>query len=117
MGNNESRSADYFKRYSQLNLNEPSHVFDQFLFLGGHWSFNNPELLSHIGITHVLNLAQELPLDKRYSKNKIKVKHIKAIDSESYYLRNHFDESFNFIDKARDSGGKFKVFIRCYIYI
>lgn len=103
-----SSQSYYFNRYASLNINEPSFIMDH-IFLGGHWSLSNPDLLSYVGITHVLNLAYELPIGKELKgTKKIKVKHIQALDSENYFLRNDFNEAFNFIDKAKESGGKFK---------
>jgi len=107
---NAPRSINYTERYNELNLTEPSLVLDSFLFLGGHWTYTNTDLLTYLGITHVLNLARELPVPRNFNKNtKLKIRHIKAIDSETYYLRNDFDEAFSFIDKARESGGRILV--------
>lgn len=93
--------------YNAPTSTEPSFIIDH-IYLGGHWSLNNPQLLSYVGITHVLNLAHELPIGSELkSYNNIEVKHIKAFDSKTYYLRNDFNEAFNFIDRAKQSGGKF----------
>ncbi len=105
-----SRSSSYSDRYQEANLNEPSLIIENFIYLGGHWSYNNPELLIYLGITHVLNLARELPIIRIKGK-KIKIKHIKAIDSENYNLRYDFDEAFKFIDRVRDSNGR--ILINC----
>lgn len=101
---NTNNTGNY--AYTDINANEPSLVLDQFLFLGGHWSLNNPDLLNYFGITHVLNLAAELPVNNLLISRNIRVKHIKAFDTMDYHIRNDFDTSFNFIDRARDSGGK-----------
>ena len=99
-----SRSSQYIE-YS----NEPSPIVTPFLFLGGHWSMNNSELLDFLGVTHVLNLALELPVTQQLLYNpRIKVKQIYATDTEDYFIRNDFDTSFDFIDRAREAGGKLK---------
>lgn len=96
--------------YNDLGINEPSLVLEQFLYLGGHWSLNNPDLLNYIGITHVLNMAAEMPVVTNVLLNRnIRVKTIRAVDSMDYYIRNDFESAFSYIDKARDSGRKILV--------
>lgn len=71
------------------------HIFDaatliipQFLYLGGHSSVKNADSLAKMGITHVLNMAQELKLDpRRLAENNIKLMHIAAKDAKTYDIR------------------------------
>ena len=71
------------------------HIFDaatliipQFLYLGGHASVKNADSLAKMGITHVLNMAQELKLDpRRLAEKNIKLMHISAKDAKTYNIR------------------------------
>jgi hypothetical protein len=109
MGTSHSSSTQFL----DYNINEPSQIVSSFLFLGGHWSMNNVELLEFLGITHVLNLAVELPISTQLMYNtRIKTKHIYASDTEDYYLRKDFDTAFEFIDRARDAGGILNIYLK-----
>ena len=67
--------------------------------------------LKRLGITHVLNMAQELDLDADYAKHGIKLVNIEAKDAKTYNIRQDFDRAFSFIDSALQSQGK--IVINC----
>eukprot|EP00659_Diplonema_papillatum_P014441 gene14441-22123_t len=67
------------------------------------------ERLDSLGITHILSLTrQRLPEDVR--KN-FKWKQIQVSDTPQTSIAHTFNEAFEHIDQARDSGGK--VFVHC----
>ncbi len=102
---NSNQQQQAQQQYVDYN-NEPSPIIANFLYLGGYWSMNNVELLELLGITHVLNLAIELPINSQLFYNtRIKTKQIYASDTENYFIRNDFETAFDFIDRARESGG------------
>lgn len=89
---------------------DPSLILPPFLFLGGGYLNRNPQAANYFGITHVLNMAVELtPHPELFNTRQIKYKHIPADDSLYYNIRFHFDEAFELIDDARNSGGKILV--------
>lgn len=94
-------------KFMEVAKTEPSMVVDNFLYLGGYWSLYNPELLNYLGITHILNMAKELPTRAQLPlPSKIKLKHINASDNEQYFIMDDFERAFKFIDRAKASGGK-----------
>ena len=95
-----------YGKYLEVANTEPSMVVDKFLYLGGYWSLYNSDLLNYLGITHILNMAKELPPKTELPiPKKIKVKHIRASDSLDYLIKDDFESAFSFIDKAKASGG------------
>lgn len=94
-------------KYLEVAKTEPSMVVDNFLYLGGYWSLYNPELLNYLGVTHVLNMAKEVPPKALLPlPSRIKVKHINASDNEQYFIMDDFERAFKFIDRVKASGGK-----------
>lgn len=97
-------------------LKDPNLIVRPFLYLGSAYGMRNPSLLEYLGITHVLNMAMELPMSYEIINNpRIKLKHIFADDSERYNIRYDFDQAFDFIDEARAQGGK--VLVHCMMGI
>lgn len=92
-----------------LPVNEPTLILEPFLYLGGSYGNRNAPLLYYLGITHVLNMAIELPMNPDLYNNRFKVKHIAAHDTERYNIRKDFEASFQFIDDARAAGSKILV--------
>ena len=89
-----------------LPVNEPSFVLEPFLYLGGSYGNRNAPLLYYLGITHVLNMAIELPMNPDLYNNRFKLKHIAAHDTDRYNIRKDFEPAFQFIDDARSMGTK-----------
>eukprot|EP01094_Clydonella_sp_ATCC50884_P005657 TRINITY_DN1459_c0_g1_i1.p1 TRINITY_DN1459_c0_g1~~TRINITY_DN1459_c0_g1_i1.p1 ORF type:complete len:244 (+),score=78.96 TRINITY_DN1459_c0_g1_i1:133-864(+) len=89
-------------------MGPPSEVLPH-LFLGSAWNARVAATLQHNGITHVLNVASNCPQMNHPGLN---VVHMPI--SYSYKGANSFDkfeEMFNFIDAAKESGGK--VLVHC----
>lgn len=98
-----------------LPVNEPSLVLEPFLYLGGSYGNRNAPLLYYLGITHVLNMAIELPMNPDLYNNRFKLKHIAAHDTDRYNIRKDFETAFQFIDDARSMGSK--VLVHCMMGI
>lgn len=106
------RKQKFLEEYLRANGDAASEIIPNFLYLGGHNSIKNATELSTKGITHVLNMAQELSLNTHeYSDKKIKILHMGARDFESYNIRPDFDLAFMFIDDCLRSGGK--IIVNC----
>jgi protein-tyrosine phosphatase len=99
-----------------FNASDPAMIIAPFLFLGSSFASQNPKMLEQLGVTHVLNMAMELPIHyELINSQRIKVKHIPADDSLRYNIRFHFEEAFQMIDDARNTNGK--VLVHCMMGI
>jgi protein-tyrosine phosphatase len=120
MGNNAShhtvRANAYYKQFDLLD-NEPTLIINPFLYLGGMYARQNPWVLDHLGITHILNVAAEQHLDTIHLTNSnINVKHIPAEDHENYNIRQNFDEAFQFIEDALNTKNG-RILVHCALGI
>ena len=98
------------------NIRDPNLILKPFLYLGSAYGMRNPSLLEYLGVTHVLNMAMELPMSFELINNpRIKLRHILADDSEKYNIRFDFEQAFEFIDEAHMQGGK--VLVHCMMGI
>lgn len=64
---------------SHLNstkLTDPSIILEPFLYLGSAYGNRNVNLLDYLGITHVLNMACELPMNRELYSDRFKFIHI-----------------------------------------
>lgn len=119
MGNNipnNNVGPNFNPYYTDINYvdNEPTLIIKPFLYLGGMYARKNPRILEYLGVTHVLNMAAELHLDTVYLTNRnIIVKHIPAEDYETYNIRQHFEEAFQFIEDALAKNGR--ILIHCAV--
>ena len=87
------------------------------LYLGDYSDANSVGLLKELGITHILNCAgahttkDKSPLFCRAGNNGIIVyRQFEADDSKTYEISQHFEEATQFIDAAKDTGGKVLVY-------
>ncbi|RNA25119.1 dual specificity phosphatase 19-like [Brachionus plicatilis] len=104
------RKQKFLEEYLRINGDAATQIIPNFLYLGGHNSIKNVAELTKYGITHVLNMAQELSLNNHeYLDKKIKILQISAKDAEMYNIRPDFDLAFMFIDDCLRSGGKIVV--------
>lgn len=80
--------AKLVNEYLKQIFDAATLIIPQFLYLGGHSSVKNADSLYKMGITHVLNMAQELKLDPRkLAEKNIKLMHIAAKDAKTYNIR------------------------------
>lgn len=91
---------------------DPTHILPH-LMLGGYFAYKNPNIIPHLGITHILNVATELePDDDFYSTlidSNIIYKKIFINSSIDYQISQHFEEAFQMIDHARLTNGRILV--------
>jgi hypothetical protein len=96
---------------SPVTHTDPSLILEPFLYLGSAYGMRNTKLLDYLGITHVLNMAVELPMNPDLYSDRFKFIHILADDSYTYNIRKDFELAFQLIDDARATGGK--VLVHC----
>lgn len=78
------------------------------LYLGALYDISNYELLTNLGITHIITVSKGiLPL----YPEKFTYKTIQIDDSPDENLIKHLDSSYEFIEKALSNSGK--VFVHC----
>jgi dual specificity MAP kinase phosphatase len=65
--------------------------------------------LTELGVTHVLNVTNHLPL--HFEMDGLTYKRLPATDSSSQNLKQFFTEAIDFIDGAREAGGR--VLVHC----
>lgn len=86
----------------------PSEIIDDFLYLGDLGNSQTMRQISDVGITHILNMAQELPNKFEDELCYLKLGVGDTINDIIYPL---FEEAVKFISKARESKGK--VLVHC----
>lgn len=104
-----SRNKRIFNDVDECAIHEPSLIINSYLYLGSAYATHNPVVLERLGITHLLNMSAETPVDKNLNKRFV-VKHIMADNTDLYNMRYHFDEAFAFIDEGRKHGN---IFVYC----
>ena len=81
-----------------------------YIYLGSYWDANNPEYLTRLGITHVLNCSasQRNPDECPYHPDTgiLWYAGVSAVDKESYDMIQHVDKACAFMKKAKNSNGK-----------
>jgi len=80
-----------------------------YLFIGNQRDAANKERLVQLGITHIINVTSQLPLN--FEGEGFSYKRLPATDSGSQNLKQYFTEAVEFIDNARESQGK--VLVHC----
>ncbi len=87
----------------------------EYLYLGDYTDADSLGLLSGLGITHVLNCAGSATTN--YSSpyfgdtSVVSYLELDAEDTANYDLSKHFSDALDYIQKAKDSGGK--VLVHC----
>ncbi|XP_058016588.1 dual specificity protein phosphatase 10-like isoform X1 [Ahaetulla prasina] len=74
-----------------------------FLYLGNERDAQNLEILLHLNVGHVLNVTTHLPLYHADS-GRLHYKRLPATDNNRQDLRQYFEEAFEFIEEAHQSG-------------
>lgn len=78
------------------------------LFLGSIEDAYDCKKLSALGVTHILNMATEIP---NFHEGKFEYKKISGRDVPTFQMHRHFDEAADFIHNGLASG---KVFVHCF---
>jgi protein-tyrosine phosphatase len=89
---------------------EPTQIVSPYLYVGSSYSNDNPQVLLNLGITHILNVSAETPVNVYKINWRIKWKQIKMENTETYNARYIFEEAFAFIEEGRNYG---KVLVHC----
>jgi protein-tyrosine phosphatase len=84
----------------------PSHILGETLIQGGADVVNNPDWFKKKEVTHVVSICEATP--RHELKGKI---HLDVDDMMTTDLYQHFEETTNFIHKARGEGGR--VYVHC----
>ncbi|KAL7059121.1 hypothetical protein AAHC03_013074 [Spirometra sp. Aus1] len=82
-----------------------------YLYLGNYQDATNLPLLKKLGVTHILNVTQDLPLafEKTHSFQYLRLPALDCAEQNIYPL---FEKAINFIDGAREVGGV--VLVHCF---
>ena len=115
--------------HKRLTHEEPTLIFDKFLYLGGLKSLydkvsficlsfisfnfsNDKNRVTRRNITHILSVVWIRP-KKDYIPSNVKHLFIKADDTISFNIAPYFDEACRFIEEARQSNGRVLVHCAC----
>jgi len=89
----------------------PSEIYHQFLFLGSYENVKNKKMLHSLGITHILNMADELI--NPHSPGEFVYRACGVNDTSKDDIKKHFNEAIDFIENARSSSPTNKVLVHC----
>lgn len=102
------------KEISQRTIFDPPYEILPHLFLGSRNHAYDKSLLKELGVTHVLNCAhldENVKTDADFYGDDMVYKGFEAKDNTTYDMTQHIEESFQFINGAKASGGK--VLVHC----
>jgi len=91
-------------------------ILADFLFLGDRMTAGDSDRLNALGITHVLNVTQDIPnfydnKDVGSSERRLTYKRLSIKDRIDADMSEHFAGACDFVNRARESGGR--VLIHC----
>lgn len=92
----------FFNRFSQTMTQIVSNIY-----LGSAIDANNRTKLKKNGVTHILNVSQEVPC---FHQNDFLYKKLSIPESEQLNLEQHLDDLTAFVCEGKDSGG---VLVHC----
>ncbi|CAH0487244.1 unnamed protein product [Peronospora farinosa] len=81
------------------NLNYPNEILEGFLFLGNMWHAQSKQVVSHLGITHVVNAS--LDVGNIFEKEGVKYLNITIKDRPEADIGSYFDSTYRFIESAK----------------
>ncbi|MBN3292293.1 SSH1 phosphatase, partial [Polypterus senegalus] len=88
-------------------MDKPSKIFD-YLFLGSEWNAANWEELQRNNVGHILNVTREID---NFFPESIKYYNIRVYDDETTDLLSHWNNTYQFIKDAWQSGSN--VLVHC----
>ncbi|XP_071848538.1 uncharacterized protein [Apostichopus japonicus] len=105
MGRNlmEYRSAIDKQAMSVLGQMDSATKILDFLYLGSEWNASNFEEMDKIGIRYVLNISIEID---NFFPHHFTYHNVRLLDNEQADLLRHWDETYRFLSKARETGTK-----------
>ncbi|KAG6458817.1 hypothetical protein O3G_MSEX011055 [Manduca sexta] len=88
-------------------MDSPTEIFDH-VYLGSEWNASNLEELQRNGVRHILNVTREID---NFFPGMFDYLNIRVYDDEKTDLLKHWDNTFKYINKARNEGSK--VLVHC----
>lgn len=88
-------------------LDAPTEIFEH-VYLGSEWNASNLEELQRNGVRHILNVTREID---NFFPGMFDYLNIRVYDDEKTDLLKHWDNTFKYINKARNEGSK--VLVHC----
>ncbi|KAM4810159.1 protein phosphatase Slingshot homolog 1 [Rhinophrynus dorsalis] len=83
-------------------MDKASLIFD-YLYLGSEWNASNLEELNSTGVGYILNVTREID---NFFPGLFSYHNIRVYDEETTDLLSHWNEAYNFINKAKKSNSK-----------
>ena len=96
--------------YFNLSENDDFNLVYPNIYIGNYSTSTNYQLLKDLGITHIVSV---IPSFNPPFLDKFKYLHIEAYDDESQDMKQHFENSNEFISKCLNEGGK--ILIHCMV--
>ncbi|ETI56246.1 hypothetical protein F442_01121 [Phytophthora nicotianae P10297] len=81
------------------NLNYPNEILEGFLFLGNMWHAQSKQVMSHLGITHVVNAS--LDVGNTFESDGVKYLNVTIKDRPEADIGSYFDAAYRFIESAK----------------
>uniref|UniRef100_M4BV01 Protein-tyrosine-phosphatase n=1 Tax=Hyaloperonospora arabidopsidis (strain Emoy2) TaxID=559515 RepID=M4BV01_HYAAE len=81
------------------NLNYPNEILEGFLFLGNMWHAQSKQVVSHLGITHVVNAS--LDVGNTFERDGVKYLNVTIKDRPEADISPYFDAAYRFIESAK----------------
>ncbi|XP_049695356.2 LOW QUALITY PROTEIN: protein phosphatase Slingshot [Helicoverpa armigera] len=88
-------------------MDAPTEIFDH-VYLGSEWNASNLEELQRNGVRHILNVTREID---NFFPGMFDYLNIRVYDDEKTDLLKHWDNTYKYINKARNAGSK--VLVHC----
>ncbi|XP_059054251.1 protein phosphatase Slingshot [Achroia grisella] len=88
-------------------MDAPTEVFDH-VYLGSEWNASNLEELQRNGVRHILNVTREID---NFFPGMFHYLNIRVYDDDRTDLLKHWDNTYKYINKARNEGSK--VLVHC----
>ncbi|XP_053625259.1 protein phosphatase Slingshot isoform X2 [Plodia interpunctella] len=88
-------------------MDAPTEIFDH-VYLGSEWNASNLEELQRNGVRHILNVTREID---NFFPGMFDYLNIRVYDDEKTDLLKHWDNTYKYINKARNTGSK--VLVHC----
>ncbi|XP_040272541.1 protein phosphatase Slingshot homolog 1 isoform X1 [Bufo bufo] len=83
-------------------MDKASLIFD-YLYLGSEWNASNLEELNNVGVGYILNVTREID---NFFPGLFAYHNIRVYDEESTDLLSHWNDAYNFINKAKKNHSK-----------
>ncbi|CAH0556014.1 unnamed protein product [Brassicogethes aeneus] len=88
-------------------MDAPTEIFEH-VYLGSEWNASNYEELQKNGVGHILNVTREID---NFFPGTFDYLNVRVYDDEKTDLLKHWDDTFKYITKARETGSK--VLVHC----